>query len=68
MKYGTVKWFNARKGYGFLTDEDGADYFVHFSNIVMDGFKTLKTGQAVTFELKEDGEKRSMAENVKVVE
>jgi len=48
MEYGTVKWFNARRGYGFLTGEDGNDYFVHHSNIVMDGFRTLRSGQAVT--------------------
>ena len=65
MKNGTVKWFSARKGYGFLTDEEGVDYFVHFSNILMDGFKTLRTGQAVEFQIKEDGGK-SLAGDVRV--
>ena len=48
---GTVKWFNAEKGYGFISnDEGGDDVFVHFSAIVADGFKTLEEGQKVTFE------------------
>lgn len=68
MEHGTVKWFGARKGYGFVTGENGKDYFVHFSNIVMDGFKNLKTGQAVTFQIKEDIGGRSFAADVRVVE
>ena len=51
MAEGTVKWFNADKGYGFISREDGDDLFVHFSEIQSDGFKTLDEGQAVTFEV-----------------
>ena len=52
---GVVKWFNNERGYGFILDGEKVDteYFVHFSSISMEGYKTLKTGQAVTFELKE---------------
>ena len=53
MNKGTVKWFNAEKGFGFITGEDGADVFVHFSNINSEGFKTLDEGQEVTFDLVE---------------
>ncbi len=63
MKKGTVKWFNARKGYGFLCDEEGNEIFVHFSAIVMDGYKLLAEGDAVTFDIVE-GEKGSQAANV----
>ena len=50
MSNGTVKWFNAEKGYGFIEDEEsGNDVFVHYSAIVADGFKTLNEGQKVTF-------------------
>ena len=51
MKKGTVKWFNAKKGYGFLSDEEGNDVFVHFSAINMDGFKVLEEGEQVEFEV-----------------
>ena len=55
MNKGTVKWFNAQKGYGFLTnDEGGEDIFVHFSSIVTNGFKTLEEGQKVTFDVEKD--------------
>lgn len=54
MKRGTVKWFNAQKGYGFITGEDGVDYFVHFSDIVCDGYKTLEEEQTVSFEVASD--------------
>lgn len=51
MRNGTVKWFDNKKGYGFISPEDGTqDVFVHFSSIQMDGYKTLNEGQAVTFE------------------
>ena len=48
---GTVKWFNAKKGFGFISDENGNDVFVHFSAIVADGYRTLTEGQKVTFEV-----------------
>ena len=55
MNKGTVKWFNAEKGYGFISnDEGGDDIFVHFSSIQVEGFKTLTEGQKVTFETKTD--------------
>ena len=51
MAQGTVKWFNPEKGYGFISQEGGEDLFVHYSEIKMDGFKTLDEGQAVSFEI-----------------
>ena len=51
MAQGTVKWFNPEKGYGFISREDGDDLFVHFSEIQMDGYKTLDEGESVEFEL-----------------
>ncbi len=48
---GTVKWFNAEKGFGFITSEDGSDVFAHFSQIVGDGYKTLEENQEVEFEI-----------------
>ncbi|MEA4854229.1 MAG: cold-shock protein [Christensenella sp.] len=55
MNNGTVKWFNAEKGYGFITnDESGEDVFVHFSAIDMDGYKSLQEGQKVTFDTEQD--------------
>ena len=55
MNSGTVKWFNAEKGYGFISnDEGGDDVFVHFSSIMVDGFKTLNEGQKVTFDVEAD--------------
>ncbi|MCW8093118.1 MULTISPECIES: transcription antiterminator/RNA stability regulator CspE [Alteromonas] len=63
---GTVKWFNEDKGFGFITPADGSkDVFVHFRSIVSDGFKTLKEGQAVSFEV-EQGQKGPQAANVVV--
>lgn len=60
-----TEWFNDAKGYGFITPDDGGeDLFAHFSAIKMDGFKTLKQGQRVTFDLKE-GEKGKQADNIK---
>ena len=63
MKKGTVKWFNAKKGYGFLVDEEGNEIFVHFSAIVMDGFKLLEEGMPVQFDIVE-GAKGPQAANV----
>ena len=63
MQQGTVKWFNAKKGYGFISDEQGNDVFVHFSALNMDGFKELKDGVRVEFEVTE-GEKGPQAANV----
>lgn len=60
---GTVKWFNNQKGYGFISDENGRDVFVHYSGIVSDGFKTLNEGAKVTFDI-EDGQKGPQAVNV----
>ncbi|KIL37229.1 cold-shock protein [Cohnella kolymensis] len=60
---GTVKWFNAEKGYGFISVEDGNDVFVHFSAIQGDGFKTLEEGQAVEFDITE-GNRGPQASNV----
>ena len=51
MKTGKVKWFNAEKGYGFITADDGTDIFVHYSAIQGEGFKTLDEGQAVSFDV-----------------
>ncbi len=60
---GTVKWFNADKGYGFIEREEGEDVFVHFSAIQDEGFKTLDEGQRVEFEVVE-GDRGKQAENV----
>lgn len=65
---GTVKWFNTVRGYGFITDEDGVDYFVHFSQIRMDGFKKLRADQKVEFELGADEKNRSVAVDVVIIE
>lgn len=66
MNKGTVKWFNTKKGFGFITDEEGNDVFVHYSGLNMNGFKDLKEGQSVEFELV-DGEKCKQAANVTVI-
>jgi len=63
---GTVKWFNAKKGYGFLQKEDGADVFVHYSSIQTEGFKNLSEGQAVEFDV-EKGDKGDKAVNVRTI-
>ena len=65
MENGTVKWFNAEKGFGFISREDGSDVFVHFSAIKADGFKRLEEGQKVTFETAE-GQRGLQAQNVVV--
>ena len=67
MAKGTVKWFNEKKGYGFITYEAGNDVFVHFSGLNMEGFKTLKDGQTVEFDVSE-GDKGLQATNVTVVQ
>jgi len=60
---GTVKWFNDQKGYGFIAREDATDVFVHHTAICMDGFRTLRQGEVVAYELKE-GDKGPQAVNV----
>ena len=62
----TVKWFNNQKGYGFITDEEGKDVFVHFSGLNMEGFKSLEEGASVEFEVT-DGAKGPQATNVTVI-
>jgi CspA family cold shock protein len=64
LAIGTVKWFNDRKGYGFINEEDGRDIFVHFSSIEMPGFKTLTEGEKVVFEV-EESDRGPEAKNVK---
>ncbi len=64
MKTGTVKWFNAKKGYGFISDDEGKDIFVHFSALDMPGFKVLDENDKVEFEVV-DGEKGPQAANVR---
>ena len=66
MAKGTVKWFNDQKGYGFIAADNGKDVFVHHSVISGDGFKTLKQGEAVEFEITK-GPKGDQATNVKKV-
>lgn len=63
MLKGTVKWFNKEKGFGFVTCEEGKDYFVHFTGIIGDGFRTLKEGQNVSF-IVEEGNKGPIAKEV----
>ena len=63
MANGTVKWFNATKGFGFITSEDGQDLFAHFSAIQSDGFKSLDEGQKVEFDV-EDGQRGPQAVNI----
>ena len=66
MEKGTVKWFNAEKGFGFIEVEGGDDVFVHFSAITGDGFKSLEEGQAVSFEIV-DGNRGPQASNVEKI-
>lgn len=65
---GIVKWFDVRKGFGFITDEEGMDYFVHYSEIQREGFKKLRDGQTVSFMPGEDEKGRCLARFVSVVE
>src|ERR687885_2198069 len=64
---GTVKWFNAEKGYGFITPESGEDVFVHFSAIQSTGYRSLDEGQMVEFDITQ-GQKGSQAANVRLLE
>ena len=64
MYKGTVKWFNNAKGYGFLGREDGPDVFVHYSSIQLDGYKTLKEGDAVAFDIIEGEKGRPQGDRV----
>lgn len=64
MAEGTVKWFNPEKGYGFISQKDGEDLFVHFSEIKMDGFKTLDEGAAVAFDVTTGQNGKLQASNV----
>jgi CspA family cold shock protein len=63
MSKGTVKWFNNQKGYGFISDEEGNDVFVHYTGLNMDGFKSLEQDDAVEFDI-QDGTKGPQAINV----
>ena len=65
---GTVKWFNASKGYGFITNEKGEDVFVHYSVIKIDGFRTPREGEKVTYdEITDPATGKSRADNVEIV-
>ena len=66
MATGTVKWFNAEKGFGFIAQKDGVDVFVHYSAIKGEGFKTLEENQKVEFDVTQ-GPKGAQAENVRVL-
>ncbi|RJQ82589.1 cold-shock protein [Pseudonocardiaceae bacterium YIM PH 21723] len=67
MALGTVKWFNSEKGYGFIAVDNGADVFVHYSAIQMEGFRTLVEGDRVEFEVKAGRDGRSQADSVRKV-
>ena len=66
MAKGRVKWFNEQKGYGFISQDNGKDVFVHHSDIKSSGFRTLDEGQAVTFDVV-DGQRGKKAENVEII-
>ncbi|MEN9737484.1 MAG: hypothetical protein RJA26_717 [Actinomycetota bacterium] len=66
MAQGTVKWFNSEKGFGFITQDGGADVFVHFSAIQTDGYRELKENQRVEFDVK-TGDKGPQADNVRPI-
>ena len=65
MASGTVKWFSPEKGFGFITQSEGPDVFVHFSGITGEGYKNLEEGQAVEFDIV-DGQKGPQAQNVRI--
>ena len=67
MAQGTVKWFNPEKGYGFISQEGGEDLFVHWSEIQMDGYKTLDEGAAVEFEITTGDNGKLQASNVRKI-
>ena len=64
MAVGTVKWFNAEKGYGFICQENGEDLFVHFSEIQMDGYRTLDEGVRVSYDVADGANGKKQASNV----
>lgn len=64
MAQGTVKWFSPEKGYGFISQDDGEDLFVHYSEIQMDGYKTLDEGQSVSFDVATGSNGKLQASNV----
>ncbi|HOM87243.1 MAG TPA: cold-shock protein [Spirochaetota bacterium] len=66
MPKGTIKWFNEKKGFGFISKEDGSDVFVHYTGIIGNGFRTLKEGQRVEFEI-ESSDKGPRAVSVKAI-
>ncbi len=66
MPRGVVKWFNEKKGFGFISKEDGGDIFVHYTGIAGDGFKSLHEGASVEFEI-EDSDKGQRAVNVNII-
>jgi CspA family cold shock protein len=66
MAQGTVKWFNADKGYGFIAVDGGRDVFVHYSSIQMDGYRSLEQGQRVEFEITQ-GDRGPQAESVRAI-
>lgn len=68
MAQGTVKWFNPQKGFGFISKEDGEDIFVHYSEIQMDGYKTLHDGDVVEFDVAEGTDGKEQAAHVVLVE
>lgn len=68
MNSGTVKWFNETKGFGFISNDDGSeDVFVHFSSIMVDGFKTLAEGQKVNYDVEQDPKNASKLRAINVV-
>lgn len=66
MPKGTIKWFNEKKGFGFISKEDGSDVFVHYTGIIGNGFRTLKEGQKVEFEI-ESSDKGPRAVSVRTI-